>query len=195
MVYGNIPFPLIMALAAIPSVSLIYKKTTFYSLKLCKIHVLQPKMINILSQNRTPLQVWFITTPLWLSMGLISIVPHHLLYVQATRGFCYWVNPSSMLKKGYQSRHKVWTHFSGVLQCGLDPSYFSSSLCYCTAELLSRHGVRRPLSVVRCPSSAVFVRRSSVDIVFSDTVEWSNSRLWGTVPVHHISRPYFVFVL
>ncbi len=58
---------------------------------------------------------------------------------------------------------------------------FSSALCYCTAELLSSRG--RPSSV----------RPSPVDIFFSDTTESINAKFWGQVPIHHISRRFFLF--
>ncbi len=66
-------------------------------------------------------------------------------------------------------------------------SFFSSALCYCTAELLSSRG--RPSSVVRRRPS---VRRPSVDSFFSDTAEWIiKAKFLGQVPIHHISRPFF----
>ncbi len=73
-----------------------------------------------------------------------------------------------------------------VLHCpsSLSGWIISSALCYCTAELLSSRG--RPSSSVR----ALFV-----DIVFSDTTEWINAKFGGQVPIHHISRPIFFFVL
>ncbi len=56
--------------------------------------------------------------------------------------------------------------------------FFSSALCYCTAELLSSR--RRPSFV-----------RPSVDIVFSETVKWIDTKFYWQVPIHHISRPFF----
>ncbi len=64
--------------------------------------------------------------------------------------------------------------------------FFSSALCYCTAELLSSRG--RPL-YFRRPS---VIRRSSIDIVFSDTTERINAKFLGNVPI--ISRGHFIFV-
>ncbi len=63
---------------------------------------------------------------------------------------------------------------------------FSSALCYCTAELLLWLG--RPSSSVVRPSS---VHRH----ISSDTTEWINAKFGGQVPIHHISRPLFYFIL
>ncbi len=63
--------------------------------------------------------------------------------------------------------------------------FFSSALCYCTAELLSSR--RRPSSV------RLSVRPSSVTPVFSEPVRHINAKFGGKVPFHHISRP-FLFV-
>ncbi len=59
------------------------------------------------------------------------------------------------------------------------PSFFSSALCYCTAELLSSR--RRPSSV----------RPSSVKPVCSEPVKQINAKFGGKVPFYHIPRPFF----
>ncbi len=54
--------------------------------------------------------------------------------------------------------------------------HFNSALFYCTAELLSWRG--RPSSL-----------RPSVDIVFSETVQWLDTKFWWQVPIF---RAFFV---
>ncbi len=53
--------------------------------------------------------------------------------------------------------------------------FFSSTLCYCTAELLSSRG------------------RPSVDILFSETVKWIDTKFYWQVYLHHISKPFVLF--
>ncbi len=69
--------------------------------------------------------------------------------------------------------------------------FFSSALCYCTAELLSSRG--RPSSVVRPSVRPSVVRPSSVKPVFSELVMQINAIFGRKVPFHHISRPFFLF--
>ena len=40
-------------------------------------------------------------------------------------------------------------------------------------------------------ASVVCRRRSSVDITFSETVNWNDTKFWWQVPIHNISRPVF----
>ena len=63
------------------------------------------------------------------------------------------------------------------------PKPFLALLC-ATAQQSYCHdvGVRRPS-----------VRRPSVDIVFSETVKWIDTKFYWQVPIHHISRPFFCF--
>ncbi len=76
---------------------------------------------------------------------------------------------------------KKWIFFGGKIAISTCPNqFFSFALCYCIAELLSWRG----------RSSSV--RRPSVDIVFSETVKWIDTKFLWQVPIHHISRPFFV---
>ncbi len=70
-------------------------------------------------------------------------------------------------------------HIQGRLPLNVT-CFFSSALCYCTAELLSSRG--RPS-----------VCRPSVKPVFSEPVGHINAKFGGKVPFYHISRPFFLF--
>ncbi len=75
--------------------------------------------------------------------------------------------------------HEIWWVSARDFWSQCMQYVFFSALCYCTAELLSwcRH-----------PSS--YVHRPCIDIVFSDTIKSINSKFWGKVFIHHISRRF-----
>ncbi len=70
----------------------------------------------------------------------------------------------------------IWI-FSSDIQHHL--RFLATALCYCTAV--------RATVVTRASVVVVF-------IVFSDTTEWINTKFWGQVPIHHISRTFFFFL-
>ena len=128
---------------------------------------------------------------LWvrIKMSYYYIIGNHIWGVQLYHHNWRWVTlngQSSNADNGLKLIHEWWGavwELTKEINCfNLQQWVFSSALCYYTAELLPWRW--RPSSV-----------SSSEDIVFSDTTKriTCNIKFGGKVPIHHISRPLFLF--